>query len=88
MLDSTPLFALRLAPGVSLAEDPGNGESFGMHRCRLAAQGVWAAWRDGMRGADARLSAVETAFAQAGVDPARPWRGLASPAGWEVAHAA
>lgn len=88
MVDETPLFALRLAPGVSLAEDPGSGESFGMHRCRLAAQGVWNAWRAGARTPAARLAAVEAAFRQGGVDPARPWRSLSSPAEWEVAHAA
>ncbi|HEX6629662.1 MAG TPA: T3SS effector HopA1 family protein [Gemmatimonadaceae bacterium] len=88
MIDQTPLFTRRLSPGVALAEDPGGGESFGMHRCRLAAQGVWNAWRDGARGPADRLAAVEAAFAQGGVDPARPWRGMASPAEWEVAHAA
>lgn len=88
LLDETPLFTRPLAPGVALAEDPGGGESFGMHRCRLAAQGVWDAWRSGARGTSARLAAVEAAFARGGVDPARPWRGAASPAEWEVAHAA
>ncbi|HET7463374.1 MAG TPA: T3SS effector HopA1 family protein [Longimicrobium sp.] len=88
MLDETPLFTRRLAPGVALAEDPGGGESFGMHRCRLAAQGVWTAWTQGAHAPAARLAAVEEAFARGGVDPARPWRGVASPAEWEVAHAA
>src|SRR5262249_20223137 len=36
---ATPLFTLTLRPGVGMAEDPGNGESFGMHRCRLTAEG-------------------------------------------------
>jgi len=88
MVDETPLFTRRIAPGVALAEDPGGGESFGMHRCRLAAQGVWNAWREGARGTQARLAAVAAAFERGGVDPARPWRGVASPAEWEVAHAA
>jgi hypothetical protein len=31
------LLVKRLAPGVGLAEDPGDGSSFGEHRCRLLA---------------------------------------------------
>jgi hypothetical protein len=37
---STPLFAKRLAPGLSLAEDPNNNESFGQHRCRILAEAL------------------------------------------------
>ena len=29
-----------LAPGLNLAEDPGGGASFGMHRCRILARAV------------------------------------------------
>ena len=36
----TPLFTKRLRDGVGLAEDPANGESFGMHRSRLVAQSI------------------------------------------------
>ena len=35
-----PLFTKQLAPGLGLAEDPGNGESFGMNRCRLLAEAL------------------------------------------------
>ena len=35
--DRAPLFSRPLRPGVGLAVDPSNGESFGMHRCRLVA---------------------------------------------------
>jgi hypothetical protein len=40
MKDETPLFAKRLAPGISLAEDPDNGESFGQNRCRILAEAI------------------------------------------------
>ncbi len=40
--DDVPLFARRLAPGLALAESPQGGESFGMHRCRLLAEGLIA----------------------------------------------
>jgi hypothetical protein len=36
----TSLFCKRLAPGVSLAEDPHNGESFGQHRTRILAEAL------------------------------------------------
>ncbi len=41
---STPLFTKPLAPGLGLAEDPGNGESFGMQRCRLLAEAISTAY--------------------------------------------
>src|SRR5204863_5149 len=34
----TPLFAKQIAPGLALAEDPGNGESFGTSRCRCTTR--------------------------------------------------
>ena len=34
----TPLFTKRLGPGIAFAEDPGNGISFGAHRCELIAE--------------------------------------------------
>lgn len=37
---SVPLFAKRLASGISLAEDPANGESFGQNRTRLFAEAI------------------------------------------------
>ena len=70
----TPLFTRRLGRGVSLAEDPGTGESFGMHRCRLLADGLWSAWRAGRRGTAERLAAVGEAFGRAGVSLEHPWR--------------
>jgi|GEM_PF-2314260 len=36
----TPAFTLELAPGIGLAEDPGNGESFGEHRCHILASAL------------------------------------------------
>jgi len=37
---TTPLFTKPLAKGVSFAEDPGNGKSFGMSWCELLAEGA------------------------------------------------
>lgn len=73
-----PLFSRPLARGMGLAEDPGNGESFGVHRCRLLAQGLWDAWRAGRRGTRERLQAVRESFERGGVTLDEPWRAAAS----------
>jgi class II lanthipeptide synthase len=62
----TPMLTRRLARGLSAAEDPGDGRSFGQHRCRLVAEGLL---RDGSAG----LGAVVARFLEAGLDPRRPW---------------
>src|SRR4030095_311662 len=41
---SVPLFAKKLNAGISLAEDPSNGESFGQNRCRLFAESIYDAF--------------------------------------------
>ncbi|WP_144186865.1 lanthionine synthetase LanC family protein [Elioraea rosea] len=70
--DAIPAFTLRLAPGLGLAEDPGTGESFGMHRCRLVAEALVAAHAARERSAAARLARVEAQFREAGLDLDRP----------------
>ena len=63
----TPLFTRRLAPGLALAEDPGNGESFGMNRCRILAEGLWSAASKGFVGEDDRLREISNYFTQYGL---------------------
>lgn len=69
----TPLFTKRLAPGLSLAEDPGTGESFGMQRCRLLAEAIWNAHTGPGQQAQPRLEAVLRQLELAGVRPDRPY---------------
>lgn len=38
---TTPLFAKLLSPGMSLAEDPNNGESFGQNRSRILSEAIF-----------------------------------------------
>lgn len=62
--ERTPPLALRLRPGLAVADDPETGESFGQHRCRLVAAGL------------ARARSVEAAVAglvAGGIDPGRPY---------------
>ena len=65
--DTTPLFALRLGPGLALAEDPLGGESFGMNRCRLLAEGLWAAHSEGLADDAERFERVRQHFVACGV---------------------
>ena len=66
--DETPLFTRRLAPGLAFAESPPSGDSFGMHRCRLVAEGLLTAFDRGADDADARLRSVCDRFVGYGLD--------------------
>jgi hypothetical protein len=63
---AVPAFTLRLAPGVGLAEDA-DGESFGIRRCALLADGIVRAHEQRLVAMDERVAAVATRFAEHGV---------------------
>lgn len=63
--DSLPAMVRRMAPGVGLAEDPADGQSFGLSRCRMIATGLVRV-RD--PDVEARLHAIEAEFAAHGTD--------------------
>jgi hypothetical protein len=69
---ATPLFTRRLRPGVGLAEDPPGGESFGQHRCRIVAEGLWNAYAAQATTREARLGCVVAQFARYGLSLRRP----------------
>ncbi|MBI3650014.1 MAG: hypothetical protein HY231_03075 [Acidobacteria bacterium] len=69
----TPLFTKRLAYGLGLAEEPGNGESFGQHRCRIFAEGVWQAYEKGVLPEVKRLQEVRAQFAHHGLSLDHPY---------------
>lgn len=72
--DDTPLMALRIAPGVSVAEDPATaGDSFGTHRSRLLSTAIWNAYQHGSQSVDARMAALEQLFATNGLRLDRPY---------------
>ncbi len=65
-----PLFAKPLADGLAFAEDPGAGQSFGMHRCTALAQTI----RDvALRQQALSLTAVEQGLSSRGISPAFPY---------------
>lgn len=69
----TPLFSKRVADGLGLAEDPGNGDSFGMNRCRIVAEGLWSAFQQGLKTEDEKFAAVEKQFEKYGLSLDRPY---------------
>lgn len=69
----TPLFTRKLASGLGFAEDPGNGESFGMSRCRILAEGLWSAYIKGLPTQEARLQEVVAQFEKNGIALAHPY---------------
>lgn len=71
--DAIPALTKQLAIGLGLAEDPGDGSSFGMHRCGLVAEGIIRAREQGTRSMHKRLMAVIACFSEAGIDSGQPY---------------
>ncbi|UQN08022.1 lanthionine synthetase LanC family protein [Deinococcus sp. QL22] len=69
----TPSFTKVLASGVGLAEDPGQGESFGQHRCQLLAEGLIRAHERNQQTVPTRLETVVECFAESGIDLQLPY---------------
>ncbi|HEX8267680.1 MAG TPA: T3SS effector HopA1 family protein [Pyrinomonadaceae bacterium] len=69
----TPLFSKQVAPGIGLAEDPNNGESFGMNRCRILAEGIWNGYTKGLQTLEARLDKVAGQFGVYGIALESPY---------------
>ncbi len=67
-----PALTLRIGRGASLSQNPADGHTFGEHRSRLVAQAVLANPSVHHREQVARAM---TTFAEAGVDPERPYLG-------------
>jgi hypothetical protein len=77
--ESTPMLTKRLAPGLAVAEDPGDGRSFGQHRCQLIAEGLVRAFGAPTAPLSARLQAVIDRFADEGLSSTTPWLKPGSP---------
>ena len=75
---ATPLFTLPVRPGVALAEDPMGGESFGMNRCRIVAEGLWEAHLEHLNAPDQRLARVVAQFERYGLSLRHPHRNASS----------
>lgn len=71
--NDVPLFSKEIYPGISLAEDPANGDSFGMHRSRLIATGIVNAWLNTKTSFDEKLAAVTQCFKENSIDINTPY---------------
>lgn len=65
---AAPLFTLPIFEGVSFAEDPGNGESFGMNRCQWIAEALMLAFERGQQTPAEQLATIMAVFADKGVE--------------------
>jgi hypothetical protein len=73
--DGAPAMTLPLASGVAFAEDPGEAESFGSHRCLLIAEAAVTAAERGLGRLDDRLALVRERFDEAGTSLESPYLG-------------
>jgi hypothetical protein len=85
---TTPMFTRRLADGLAVAEDPGDGSSFGQHRCQLVADGLVRAFECQDATLEGRLRRVAARFGDAGVSLTAPWlnRGSTASYRWTTAR--
>jgi HopA1 effector protein family len=70
---SVPLFTRKLVPGISLAEDPANGDSFGQQRTRLFAEAIFDVHSKKISGLEDRVREVQKYFESHNVDFDRPY---------------
>lgn len=73
LLPLPPALTKPLAPGVGLAEDPGVGESFGLNRCQILAEGLVRGFEEGIKSPAGRLRIVEKCFDKKGIDLDHPF---------------
>jgi hypothetical protein len=67
--EDVPLFSKKIARGLSVAEDPGSGESFGQSRCRPLAESVWNCYLRGDHTREGRLKEFRRLLVAGGIDP-------------------
>ncbi|HEV3047906.1 MAG TPA: T3SS effector HopA1 family protein [Solirubrobacteraceae bacterium] len=85
--EGVPAFTKRLGRGLGLAEDPGDGQSFGMHRALLLAQAAVRAHERGQEDAETRVGVLGEVFREHGLDLDTPYLGHGSEDQYEIAPA-
>jgi hypothetical protein len=73
LADGAPALTRPLARGLALAEQPGDGQSFGEHRCQLLAEAIVTASEQGLRTTEQRLAVVRERFRAAGLSLGAPY---------------
>jgi hypothetical protein len=73
MKPDVPLFTKYLHDGLGLAEDPGNGMSFGMSRCKILANSLCLSFSNNYNDHESKISALEESFKKEGLNPEYPY---------------
>lgn len=68
-----PAFTRRLGRGLSIADSPPDGESFGITRMALVAEGIVDEWCRGRTDVNSRVDSIRQRFKQAELDWNAPW---------------
>jgi Lanthionine synthetase C-like protein/HopA1 effector protein family len=76
--DGVPSLTYGLAPGIAMAENPKDGGSFGIHRCRLIAEAFIRAAENGRTERAGLFECIERVFTEQGINLRRPY-GLERP---------
>lgn len=71
--DEVPMLTKAWATGIGVAQDPGHGASFGMHRCRLIAVALFDAWITQVDSVEDKLALVEHGFLKQGLSLDKPY---------------
>jgi hypothetical protein len=71
--ENVPALTKRLAPGLGVAEDPGDGLSFGQNRCRLLVRALRTAYMAGESSVESRQEVIEAEFSSAGLNSDSPF---------------
>ena len=69
----TPLLAKRLAPGISLAEDPETGDSFGQNRSRILAESFYEIYKKNISETEEKIEEIRKYFLTKDIDLNRPY---------------
>lgn len=80
----TPALTKILAPGIGLAEEPGNGKSFGLHRCGILADGLIQAHEQGLTDVGDRMVALNAHCRRMGLSLETPYLQVDSPDQYDV----
>jgi hypothetical protein len=71
--EEVPMFTKPLARGLGLAEDPGDGLSFGQSRCGILASALFAAFERGLMSLDDRERIIQEQFSCNGLNYDSPF---------------
>ena len=79
---TTPMFTQVLDAGIGFAIDPGTGQSFGEHRCRLVAEGLINSFNRGRSGCVKQVEAIREVFEMNNVSTEAPHRPVGTREGY------